>query len=744
MSSATSEILLNPEQKQAVEHPDGPVLVFAGAGSGKTRVITARIAWQIQKGVRPSRILAVTFTNKASREMRERIQKIVGPVAEELWMGTFHSICTRLLRIEGTAIGIERNFVIYDTDDQLSLIKDIFKKRNIDEKSIQPRAILHEISSAKEKMLTPEKFSAQAAGYIERVAAEIYGSYNALLKKANALDFDDLIFMAVRLLEQRPEVREKYQERFLQILVDEYQDVNLSQYKLIQYLAGKHRNVMVVGDDDQSIYGWRGADVSLIHRFATDFEGAETIKLQQNYRCTKTILECANEVISRNRSRAQKRLWTENADGAPVSVTQVGTEHDEAMLVAETILAEVRTGRRKYGEYAVLYRTNAQSRVIEEAFLTLRIPHILVGGQRFYERKEIKDMVAYLRLTLNTADDVALRRIINTPPRGIGPGSVTQAEEWAAARQATVWEAVSNPEFFATLQKKAASSIQTFVRSILDAQQLAEQGPVTPVLKHLMNASGYIDALKAEHSQEALGRLDNLQEFLNVTAEYDASSEAPSLSGFLESVALVADIDALQEAGNSVTLMTLHSAKGLEFPVVFLLGLEEGVFPHSRSINTDSGLEEERRLCYVGMTRAQFELHMLYAHRRSLYGQPQFNRPSRFLEDIPQEATTSLVGAGPRYNQEYREIRQERSGEYTVIDRPRNAPTPPTDGRRQLRGPDWKPPFEVGSRVRHGKFGVGVVVACGPLKDDCEVTVAFPGVIGVKKLVQSLAKLEKA
>ncbi len=744
MSVAASEIPLNPEQQQAVDHTDGPVLVFAGAGSGKTRVITARIAKQIQGGVPPYRILAVTFTNKAAREMRERIEKIVGTAAEQLWMGTFHSICTRILRADGTAIGVERNFVIYDGDDQLSLIKEIFKGKNIDEKSIQPRAILHEISTAKEKMLTPEKFSAQAAGYIERVAAEVYPIYNKLLKKANALDFDDLIFLAVRLLEQREEVRQKYQDRFLQILVDEYQDVNFSQYKLIQMLAGKHQNVMVVGDDDQSIYGWRGADVSLIHRFTTDFPGAETIKLQQNYRCTKTILECANEVISRNRSRAQKRLWTENADGTPVSVTQVGTEQDEAMLVAETIMTEVRSGRRKFGEYAVLYRTNAQSRVIEEAFLTLRIPHILVGGQRFYERKEIKDMVAYLRLTLNPSDDVSLRRIINTPARGIGAASITQAEEWARERDTTLWRAISDVDFFAKLPKKVAGSIQTFVRCILDAQELAVQGPVTPVLKHLLNASGYMDALKAEHSQEALGRLDNLQELLNVTAQYDASVELPMLSGFLESVALVADIDALQEAGNSVTLMTLHSAKGLEFPVVFLLGLEEGIFPHSRSINTDSGLEEERRLCYVGMTRARFELHLLYAHRRSLYGQPQFNRRSRFLEDLPAESTTSLISSTPRYGQDSREIRQERSGQYTVIDRPQRPAGPSSEPRRQLRGPEWKAPFEVGSRVRHAKFGVGVVVACAPLKDDCEVTVAFPGVIGVKKLVQSLAKLEKA
>ncbi len=736
MSSNFSADSLNPEQLDAVRHHQGPLLVFAGAGSGKTRVITCRIARLLEDGVPPHRILAVTFTNKAAKEMRERIEGMVGGQAKSLWMGTFHSICSRILRVDGKHIGIDSNFVIYDDSDQLSLIKEVFKAKNLDDKSIQPRNVLNEISSAKEKLWSPEKFAENATGFVERIAADVYKSYAALLKKANALDFDDLLFYTVRLLEQREEVREKYQERFLHVMVDEYQDVNFAQYRIVDMIAGKHRNIVVVGDDDQSIYAWRGADVSLLLRFSSDHPDAKVIKLERNYRSTKTILAVAHEVISNNRSRTDKRMWTDNDSGVPVTLTMAGTEHDEAMMVSEAILSDVRTGRRQYKDFAVLYRTNAQSRVMEEAFLTMRIPHVLIGGQRFYERKEIKDMLAYLRLIHNPQDDVSMRRAINTPTRGIGQTTMTAIDQWATARSLPLSFAVADQEVQSGISKKTVGAILGFM-ALLDAgRDLAEAGPVTPVLKHVMQSSGYLDMLKAEHTDEAQSRLENLQELLTVTSEYDQTAEdGPSLAEFLESVSLVADVDNLNNNGNAVTLMTLHSAKGLEFPVVYLVGLEEGIFPHSRSLQSDTEIEEERRLAYVGMTRAREELHLYHAHRRSLYGTPNFNRRSRFLDEIPAEMLVVTGGYAANYAPD-RPVVAHRSGTYSV-------PAPPNPvAARKLKAPEWTPPFKVGQQVRHPKFGVGMVIACNPVKDDAEVTVAFPGVIGVKKLVQGFAKLE--
>lgn len=716
------------------------MLVFAGAGSGKTRVITARIARLLKEKARPDGILAVTFTNKAAREMRERVEKMVGETASHLWMGTFHSICARILRIDGQAIGLDRSFVIYDDTDQLGLIREILKKKNLDEKTVQPRAVLNEISHAKERLVSPEQYAESATGFVEKIAADIYKTYNELLAKARALDFDDILFWTVRLLEQREDVREKYQQRFHHILVDEYQDVNYAQYRLIQILADRHRNLMVVGDDDQSIYAWRGADVTLILRFGSDYPDAKVIKLEQNYRSTGTILKAANEVIKRNRSRADKRLWTDKADGPAITLAQAGTEHDEAMMVADAILRDTRTGRRNYRDFAVLYRTNTQSRVVEEAFLTTRIPHLLIGGQRFYERKEVKDMVAYLRLTLNSADDTAFRRVINEPARGVGATTLAAIEEYAASSSVSLYEAARSADLLGSLQRRAASGLQEFTLAIENARDVAHRGEVVPILRNLMSNSGYLDALRMEGSEEAQGRLENLQELVNVAAEFDRSNDEgtdSALGTFLESVALVADADQLVDSGNAVTLMTLHTAKGLEFPVVYLIGLEEGVFPHSRSLGSDHEIEEERRLAYVGMTRAMEELHLFHAHRRALFGQPNYNRRSRFIDDIPEQyldivghySTSQMAGA--------RSMQQDRTGRYSVSD-----PGPPPAERLRTPPKVWVPPFEVGTRVRHTKFGVGLVVACSPLKDDCEVTVAFPGVTGVKKLVQSLAKLE--
>ncbi len=725
---------LNPEQREAVVHPGGPMLIFAGAGSGKTRVITFRIARLLGSGVWGSRILAVTFTNKAAREMRERLEGLVGDVAKGMWVGTFHALCARILRIDGKHIGLDPNFVIYDDADQLGLIREVLKAKNIDDKAIQPRAVLSEISNAKEKLLSPEKYIAEATGFFERIVGDVYKSYNALLQKANALDFDDILYFVNRLFEQRKDVLDKYQERFLHVLVDEYQDVNFSQYSIVRSLAGKHRNIVVVGDDDQSIYAWRGADVKLILKFGSDYPDAKIVKLERNYRSTKTILAAANEVIKHNQARARKELWTENPEGVPVTLTQAGTEQDEGLRIAERINLEVRKGRRKYRDFAVLYRTNAQSRTMEEAFLTTRIPHVLVGGQRFYERKEVKDMLAYLRLAFNPRDDAAFRRAVNTPPRGIGPGAQGKIEATAAAQNVSFLQAINDQELQSILPKKSAGAIRAFGGAIAEAQEAAEKGLVTPIMRGLLTSSGYVDMLRAEHSQESLARLENLQELLNVTAEYDATSDEPSLLGFLESVSLVADVDALTGDGDAVTLMTMHAAKGLEFPVVFIAGMEEGVFPHSRSLGSDTELEEERRLAYVGMTRAREELHLMHAHRRSMFGTPNFNRRSRFLDDIP-DSLMDVQGEGTYTPVGMRQVYQERTGAYRV-DEARAAPV------AVAPKPEFKAPFSVGQRVQHPKFGVGVVVACNPIVGDVEVTVAFPGVVGIKKLVQKLAKLE--
>ena len=735
---------LNPEQREAALYRGGPLLIFAGAGSGKTRVITYRIASLLAEGVWPSRILAVTFTNKAAREMKERVEALVGPRASGMWIGTFHSICGRMLRMDGSAIGIDRNFVIYDDGDQTSLVREILKAKNIDDKSISPRGILNEISHAKEKLLTPERYAERASTFFERIAADVFKAYNDGLRRANAMDFDDILFFAHRLLEQSEAVREKYQERFLHVMVDEYQDVNLAQYGIVDMIAKKHRNIMVVGDDDQGIYSWRGADISLILRFTADHTDAKTVKLERNYRSTKTILAGANEVIKHNRGRASKSLWTENEEGAAIRLVQAGTETDEATLIAERIRRAVERGDRKYGEHAVLYRTNAMSRVLEEAFLNLRIPHVLIGGQRFYERREIKDLLGYLRLAYNTRDDVSFRRTVNTPARGIGPGAVEKIVARAAAMDVSLLDAARDQELQSSLQKKAAGSLRAYADAVTKAGELAEAGPVSPVLRLLLDESGYVEALRAERTEEALSRLENLQELLNVTAQYDATAEAPELGDFLEGVALVADVDGLNESGDAVTLMTLHAAKGLEFPVVTMAGMEEGVFPHSRSLQDDTQLEEERRLCYVGMTRAREELNLYYAQRRSVYGQPNFNRRSRFLEDLPNRLLDEVsLPVDTFENGRYGTLRGGPTS-FGLSDRPTFQPSARPIEQKPKVEPGWKAPFEMGQRVRHAKFGEGTVIACVPAMSDAQVTVMFQGDASGKPkvLLQKLAKLE--
>lgn len=719
---------LNEQQREAVEHPGGPLLVFAGAGSGKTRVITYRIAWLIKNGIRPGSIVAVTFTNKAAREMKERVMALIGERGKTLWMGTFHSICGRMLRESGREVGLQRNFVIYDEQDQTSLLRSILRRTNLDEKAITPRAVLNEISRAKERLLTPEQYQKRQTGFFEEIVGQVFPLYQEQLRKNNALDFDDMLLWTVRLLRERVDVLKKYQTRFQHILVDEFQDVNYAQYELIKLLGGSHSNITIVGDDDQSIYAWRGADVSHILRFGGEFPNAKVVKLERNYRSTKRILRAAHEVIKLNRGRATKELWTDNGDGAPVTVTETGTEQEEAMLVADTILQAVRSGRRFFRDFAVLYRTNAQSRVLEEALVMMRIPHILVGGQRFYERKEIKDMIAYLRLIANPNDDVSLKRVLNVPLRGIGEATLQRIAAYAGARP--MWHALTSTDFQSMLQPRTRNAIRKFVDAIEQGQGLVGAGKTEPVLRHILQASGYLDALRAERSDEGDSRLDNLQELVNVAVQHDVSADEPGLFGFLQEIALLSDADELNETADAVTLMTAHTAKGLEFPVVFIVGMEEGVFPHARSMCSDREIEEERRLCYVGMTRAREELHLTFAARRSTFGQVNFNSPSRFLDAIPQEEADTL-----------------RRDVFSVsAERRRLAAVSPEhgDGVRRLRSPEWKSPFSVGQQVRHPRFGVGVVIACVPTADDCEVTVAFPGIVGIKKLLQKFACLESA
>lgn len=741
---------LNDEQREAVLHPGGPMLIFAGAGSGKTRVISYRIARLIQDGVYPSRILAVTFTNKASREMRERIEGLVGEKdAKFLWMGTFHSICSRILRIDGKAIGIHPQFTIYDDSDQLSLVKDILKAKNIDDKAIQPRAILSEISHAKEQMKTPEKYAEGTSGFFEKICADVYKAYNLKLSAANALDFDDILFYTVRLLEQSEETRKKWQEKFLHVLVDEYQDVNYSQYRLVQLIGELHKNVVVVGDDDQSIYGWRGADASLILKFGLDYASAKIIKLERNYRSTQRILQAANEVIKHNPGRAGKMLWTENKEGPRVSLTEAGTEQDEAEMVINAIMEDIANGSRTLADFAVLYRTNAQSRVLEDGFLKARIPHRLIGGQRFYERKEIKDMVAYLRIVANPSDDVSLKRIINVPPRGIGASAIEKATRFADLQGISLIESFSSQDVQGDLTKRCADAVRGFLIGIEMVRETASKGPVKPTLMAMLNQSGYMAMLRAENSEEAASRLENLQELVNVAQEFDIDADEVSLSAFLENAALMSDSDTLIEGAQAVTLMTIHTAKGLEFPVVFIVGMEEGIFPHSRSLASDQQIAEERRLAYVAMTRAKEELHIVHAHRRSLYGTPNFNPRSRFLEHLPPESLTSLFERGGKIKPYQRSAYQERDGSFSGSKIPTSIGTENRPERSlsttpgsNLRSPSWKPPFTVGTKVSHAKFGEGIVISCMPIKDDTEVTVAFPGEFGIKKLVQKLAKLQ--
>jgi DNA helicase-2/ATP-dependent DNA helicase PcrA len=705
---------LNPEQLEAVLHKDGPLLVFAGAGSGKTRVITHRIANLIYTHqVPPSQILAVTFTNKAADEMKERLRHLLGMDIRGLWVGTFHAICARILRESGRAIDIPPNFLVYDESDQLDLIRQVLTELDLDEKQFNPRAIRNAVSRAKERLIMPDEYAAQASDYFERIVAQVYPRYQKALQAANALDFDDLLLATIRLFTEQPRVLERYRQQFRYILVDEYQDVNYAQYVLLRLLADAHRNLCVVGDDDQSIYRFRGAEPELILRFERDFPDAKVVKLERNYRSTQPILDAAFRIVSQNRVRAPKRLWTDRVQGIPVTLTPVSDEEEEARLIAEYIQRQVYLGRRRYGDYAILYRTNAQSRVFEERFLRERIPHRIVGALRFYDRKEIKDLLAYLRLVVNPDDAVSLRRIINTPPRKIGQQTLLAVQLHAVERGISPYRAMQDADLLSRLPTQAVRALQGFVALIEDLRAFAERERLTPLVKRLIERTGYLAWLEERKDAESVDRAANVREFLNVVQRFEETTEQTlgdtSLMAFLQHVALVTDADTLGERGNQVLLMTLHTAKGLEFPVVFLVGLENGLLPHALS-ETPADIEEERRLCYVGMTRAMDELHLTFAQSRRYYGSRRYSEPSPFLKALKDLETPTLY--------------QLMFG------------TAPQAAARSATRPSFLP----GQRVRHDQYGLGIVVRA----TDEFVTIMFPGGAGLITLPAQSAALSEA
>jgi DNA helicase II / ATP-dependent DNA helicase PcrA len=738
---------LNPEQQKAVRTVDGPLLLMAGAGSGKTRVLTHRIAYlMVEKGVNPYNILAITFTNKAAREMRERIQKMMGGAADDIWISTFHSMCVRILRRDIDRLGYNRNFTILDSTDQQSVIKSILKDKNMDPKKYDPRAILGTISSAKNELITPEEYAKTAGDYFSQKVSDVYTEYQRRLRKNNALDFDDLIMTTITLFIRVPEVLEYYQRKFQYIHVDEYQDTNRAQYMLVKLLAQRFQNLCVVGDSDQSIYRWRGADITNILSFEKDYPRASVILLEQNYRSTKKILLAANMVIQNNMNRKPKNLWTENPEGNKIMYYRADSEQGEAQFVIGKIQEQVRNGR-KLSDIAILYRTNAQSRVIEESFLKSNIDYSIVGGIKFYDRKEIKDILAYLRLISNPDDDISLQRIINVPKRAIGSTSIDKIANFATMHDLSMFQALETIEMIG-LSPKAEKAAAEFRNLISNYTHQQEYLSVTELVEEVLDKTGYRDMLKAEKSLESQSRLENIDEFLTVTKSFEESSEDKSLVAFLTDLALVADIDRLDDDGEQktdfVTLMTLHSAKGLEFPVVFLIGMEEGVFPHSRSLMEEDEMEEERRLAYVGITRAEEELFITNAQMRTLFGRTNMNPESRFIKEIPADLVEDAVPKVRRPAPTSGGRPAAGGGRPGTSARPsmptRGAVSRPVAAASGGEGIDWK----VGDKAQHGKWGTGTVVSVKGSGEGTELDIAFPSPTGIKRLLAKFAPITKA
>ncbi len=711
---------LNDVQAAAVACTDGPVLIFAGAGSGKTRVLTHRVAKLLDDGVAPDRIFAVTFTNKAAGEMRSRLERMVGTAARDLWVGTFHSMCVRILRRDGSRIGIPSNFVIIDETDQRAVIKEVLEDLDYDERQLSPGTCLAEISKAKNALQWPDDFLEKQTSFLGERLGNVYKEYERRLGESNSLDFDDLIVRAIDLLERDETTREKYQKKFEYILVDEYQDVNAAQYRLIGILGAKRKNITVVGDDDQSIYSWRGSDYKMILRFEDDFPGANVFKLEENYRSTQRILDAANALVANNRSRAPKKLFTNRAEGEGITVFPASTERDEARYVVEKIKSLVRDGAA-YRDFLVLYRTNAQSRVFEEALLSDGIPYRVVGGVGFYARTEIKDIIAYLRYIVNPSDSIAFKRIINVPRRGIGQQTLAALVHAADAQKVPVGIAVCDSDLLRRAVPKKLKELERFADLVANFREKARDLGVADLLVAVMEESGYVRELQSEETNDARTRLENLQELIGVAREYEGGGEETSLEGFLANIALITDLDALDGESSYVTLMTMHGAKGLEFPHVFVTGLEEGVFPHTRALTDMTELEEERRLAYVGVTRAMDRLFLSFAQRRTIYGNTFAYPRSRFLEEMP--------------NLEHLEGQQ--------VSLPR-----PAGGRwrevaiHESAGAGLSMNLKIGDKVRHPKWGEGSISNLVGGGGDGLVTVDFPNV-GQKMLMLKYAPLEK-
>ena len=738
---------LNEQQKLGVFTTEGPVLILAGAGSGKTRVLTHRVAYLIEeKGVAPYHIMAITFTNKAAGEMRERIDSMIGMGSESIWVSTFHSSCVRILRRFADRLGYANSFTIYDTDDSKTLMKDICKRLEIDTKIYKEKTFLNVISSAKNELISPEEFAQNAAGDFNKTRqAQVYREYQARLKANNAMDFDDLIMKTVELLKFDTEVRNFYQEKFHYIMVDEYQDTNTAQFELVRLLASGRENLCVVGDDDQSIYKFCGANIYNILNFEKHYPNATVIKLEQNYRSTANILNAANGVIANNQGRKEKRLWTEAGDGEKIYFQQFESAYEEADFIARDIAARVRRGEYQYGDCAILYRTNGQSRMLEEKLIMSGIPYKIVGGVNFYARREVKDLLSYMKVVDNAQDDLAVQRIINVPKRGIGATSIGKASDYAYHMGLNLFEALEKADEIPTLGR-AAGKIAPFVELIHHFRSVCANEGVAALLQEIIDETGYVEELKLEGTDEAKARIENIDELITKVVSYEQEAEEPSLSGFLEEVALVADIDSLADDGSYVVLMTLHSAKGLEFPNVYLSGMEDGLFPSYMSITADNSeeeIEEERRLCYVGITRAKQHLSITGARMRMIRGETQFHGISRFVKEIPQELIQG--------NTWEPKPRDEFLGERPISNRQKmqKMKKTPLAAQTYQAAKDFGTKIQKnsldygeGDRVKHIKFGEGTVVQINDGGRDFEVTVEFDGA-GRKKMFASFAKLQK-
>lgn len=715
---------MNKVQKQAVEHTEGPVLIHAGAGSGKTRVLTYRVAYLIEQvKAKPWEILAVTFTNKAASEMKERILALSRGKGNEIWIGTFHSICARILRKEAEKIGYEKNFVIFDRDDQIRFVKTVLKQLNTPEKRFTPENVLSTIGSAKNAFVSASQYKSMAKDFFEETVADIYFHYQRMLKQNNGMDFDDLLVNPINLFQKHPDMLALYQGKFKYLLVDEYQDTNHTQYLFLKQLSAIHKNICVVGDDDQSIYRWRGADVQNILNIEKDYPGCKVFRLEQNYRSTKFILNVANSVVSNNVKRRSKELWTENGDGEKVQLVDLDDHIAEALFVVNSIKRELQKNAGNFGDFAVLYRTNAQSRVLEDALLSAGIPYILVGGVRFYQRKEIKDVLAYLRLICNSKDSVSFKRVINLPLRGIGSSSVAKIEEFASKESISLLEAAGRIEEVSSISARIRKNIFSFHQLLAKYQALKDEFTPGELARALVDEIGILRTFKEINTEESLTRYENIQELLSAVVNYCRLKEENTLQSFLEEVALMADIDTWDDRSNAVTLMTLHSAKGLEFPVVFLTGLEEGLFPITRTLNSNDELEEERRLFYVGATRAEKKLYLTWAGRRLKFGEYLQNLPSRFVGEVDMSYVTQTS---------------------------KRLPNNYAPGKRKTRRPAYKvdydevaqeQPFYVGCEVKHPKFGLGRLLRMDGQGENAKVTVRFYDV-GIKRLLLKYAKLD--